>query len=338
MTTIYDIAKKSGFSVTTVSKALNDYKDVSPKTKEKILTIAEELGFRPNSVARSLTMKKSWIIGVFFTDHVNSGFKHPFFVDVIESFKKVVGKKGYDLLFFANQMGEKDISYVDHCKDRNVDGVIILGLDRKDPFLPELIHSGIPCVSVDLDIVGKNAGYICSDNSKGAEVAVKHLYELGHKNIAHISGRMETLAGQQRYIGFQKALEKLKIPFRKDYVVDGDYTTEGGYRAMKQLIELPDPPTAVFCAGDLMAIGAMKLLRDKGLSVPSDVSIIGFDDIDLAEFVTPPLTTIRQNKQELGRKAADALLSLIEESQAFSPIITVPVELVIRGSCGKPPQ
>lgn len=333
--TIYDIAKRSGFSVTTVSKALNNYKDVAPQTRQKILAIAEELGFRPNSVARSLTTKKSWIIGVFFQDHVNSGFKHPFFIDVIESFKKVVGKKGYDLLFFANQLGNKAISYVEHCRDRNVDGVIILGLNKNDPFLPELINSDIPCVSVDLDVVGKNGGYICSDNIDGGIKAVEYLYELGHRKIAHISGSIDTLAGQKRYIGYQMALEKLNLPFRREYLVDGDYTRDGGYNSMVKLIQLQDPPTAIFCGGDLMAVGAIKAANDLNFSIPKDISIIGFDDIDLAQFISPPLTTIKQNKEELGSRAADALLKLIEESESISPIISIPTELIVRGSCSK---
>lgn len=336
MITIYDIAKRSGYSITTVSKALNGYSDISEKTRRKIQKLAEEMGYRPNSAARSLSMKRSWMIGVFFQDHVNSGLLHPFFIEVIESFKKEVGKKGYDLLFFANQLGEKEISYVDHSQHRNVDGVIILGLSRNDPFLSELVQSEIPCVSVDLDLVGKQVGYITSDNIEGAFQAMEYLYSLGHRKIAHISGILETLAGQQRYIGYQRAIEKLGLVYRSDYIVDVNYTVEGGEEAMKKLLSLHEPPTAVFAAGDLMAIGAIKAAKEAGLHIPEDLSVVGFDNISFSQYISPPLTTVHQQKDLLGKMAAEALLNLIEEKDTIPSILTIKTQLMIRESCAPP--
>lgn len=334
MPNIYEIAKQAGVSVTTVSKALNDYPDISAKTKKKIHKISQELGYRPNSVARSLSMKRSWIIGVFFNDYLNSGFKHPFFIDIIEAFKKVVGQKGFDLLFIANHHYDgKQMSYVNQCRNRNADGLITLGLSNDDPFISELVQSNIPCISIDLDLIGKRLGYITSENVQGVVDAIEYLYSLGHRKIAKIAAPLITLAGHQRYIGYKQAVEKLGLPYISDYIVTSDFTIESGYQAMQQLLSLPDRPTAVFAAADLMAIGAMKAIQEAGLSVPHDISVIGFDDIELCQHVTPSLTTVRQNKQELGIQAAEALLKLIENENSIPPSSIIPTELVIRDSC-----
>lgn len=337
MPNIYDIAKRAGVSVTTVSKALNNYSDISEKTRKKIHQISEEMGYRANSVARSLSMKRSWTIGVFFNDFMNSGFKHPFFMDIMESFKKVVGENGYDILFIANHhIGGKRVSYVNQCYNRNADGLFTLSLHNDDPFLTELTQSNIPCISFDLDIIGKRLGYITSENIQGQMEAVEYLYQLGHRKIANIAAPFRTLTGHHRYLGYKQAIEKLGITYRSDYVVIGDYYIESGYVKMKELLRLPEPPTAVVTAADLIAIGAMKAVQEEGLSIPDDISIIGFDDIDLCQHVSPGLTTVRQDKQLLGKQAAEALLRLIEEPDTIPPVMTIPTDLVIRGSCTSP--
>jgi LacI family transcriptional regulator len=331
MITIYDVARKAGVSVATVSKVFNGYQDVSEKTKQRVLKLADEMGFRPNSTARSLSMKKSWIIGVFFEDFLNSGFKHPFFTDIIESFKNVVGQKGYDLLFTANHyFNDREISYLEHCRNRNVDGVIILALKRDDPYLPELVSSNIPCISLDLDILGNRIGCVYSENIKGAEMAVKYLHDMGHQRIATITGQLLSLTSDQRLQGYKNAMNELKLPYRYDYVVQGDFLHEGGYQAMQHLLSLNDPPTAVFAAGDLMAFGAIKAIQDAGLNVPDDISIIGFDDIEMCKYFSPSLTTIKQNKEELGREAAEGLIRLIENPMEIPSIVQIPTELIVR--------
>ncbi|HBR35666.1 MAG TPA: LacI family transcriptional regulator, partial [Firmicutes bacterium] len=172
MSTIKDIAQKAGVSVATVSKVLNNYSDVSQKTKDKVAQVIKENNFRPNAVARSLTTNKSYTIGVFFTDHFNTGLHHPFFHEVIFGMEKALGSHGYDLLYFADRKWGENFSYREKCKNRQVDGVILIGVSRDDPNLSELLDSDLPVVFIDIDILGRRSSYVMSDNKKGAAEAV----------------------------------------------------------------------------------------------------------------------------------------------------------------------
>ncbi|MBL0385709.1 LacI family DNA-binding transcriptional regulator [Tumebacillus sp. ITR2] len=331
MITIYDIAKRANVSPATVSRVLNGYPDVSQKTREKVQRITAELGFQPNAAARGLATKRSWTIGVFFQDHVNSGFKHPFLHDVLSSFKDVMGGRGYDLLFFANHTleGAQD-SFAGRARHRNVDGVLLLGVPRTEPTLDTLVGAGIPCMSVDLDLFGPRAGYICSDNKGGANLAMNFLAERGHRRIAFIGDRFSTKPGHDRLLGYQESLHRHGLVFHNQWISYGDFTEDGGKSAMKQMLELDERPTAVFCAGDMMAIGAMGAIRESGLEPGRDISVIGFDDIAYAKYLN--LTTIAQHKEELGSQAAVALLKLIEDPSQSPPVLTIGTELVVRGT------
>lgn len=312
MTTIYDISKATGFSPTTVSKALNDYPDISNKTKQIILEKAKELGYIPNSHARTLITKISWTIGVLFDEKLNIGIKHPFFNAVIESFKKNIESKGYDLLFISKDIGGRKISYLDHCKIRSVDGVIIISSDFTNKEIQELIDSEIPCVLIDIE--SNKASTVYSDNIQGCFLSVEYLYSLGHRKIAHIYGSLDTYAGYIRKEGYINALERFGIQKIDEYMVDGGYfSVDGGYKAMKKLLELDDIPTAVFVSGDYMAIGAINAIKEKGLKVPDDISIIGYDDLEICKYITPKLTTIRQNTELIGENAADVLINAIDK-------------------------
>ncbi|WP_078551703.1 LacI family DNA-binding transcriptional regulator [Bacillus alkalicellulosilyticus] len=331
MTTIYDIAKKTGFSITTVSRALNNYTDVSEKTKKKILEAVEEMGYYPNNVARSLTMKKTFTIGVIFVEDLGIGMKHPFFGGVIESFKQQVEKVGYDVIFLSKHLGGEEKSYIQHALHRGVDGVVIFSSEKDDIEVQKLIDSSLPTVVIDL--YSKKSSVVYSDNVHGSELAVQHLYDLGHRKIAHIYGHQASFAGLERLKGFYSAVKKLGLTIPDSYIVDGHYFSyEKGYSAMETLLSLEDRPTAVFVAGDLMAIGAISAIRTFGLQVPDDISIIGFDDIELAKYITPALTTIKQNTDLIGESAADALLNQIDKKNKVYTAVTIPVELVIRDS------
>ncbi len=329
--TIYDIAKRAGVSPATVSRVLNGYPDVSEKTRKKIQKITEELGFQPNAAARGLATKRSMSIGIFFQDHVNSGLRHPFFQNVLASFKDVVGAEGYDLLFFANQQNGPD-SFEARAKQRDVDGVLLLGVPRSDPALASLATSQIPCMSIDLDMLGQRAGYLCSDNVGGATMAMDYLIKKGHRNIGFVGDAFFTKPGHDRLLGYQQACRRHDLPFRREWVFEGDFTEAGGYRAGKRLLDLADMPSAVFCAGDMMALGMMIALREEGIETGRDISIIGFDDIEFAHFVTPGLTTIRQQTDIMGEQAAKALVGLIENSDMTPPVLTIETILVERGT------
>lgn len=310
----------------------NNYTDVSAKTKKKVLETAQQLGYLPNSSARTLITKRSWTLGVLFMESSGKGFRHPFFNSVLESFKSAAESKGYDLMFISKDIGGKKTTYLEHCRFRNVDGVMAVLLDPDDPGVSELLDSDIPCVFLDYD-TGK-AGAVYSDNINGAYQAVEYLHGLGHRRIAHIAGGQNTFAGEKRLLGYELALQKLKLAKRDEFVVtdEGYYTEESGYRAMVKLLDLAERPTAVFAAGDNLAIGAMKAVKDRGLSVPEDVSLIGFDDIEWLSLITPALTTVRQDTVALGEKAAQILIRSIETVRSTEKAV-LPVELIVRDSC-----
>jgi DNA-binding LacI/PurR family transcriptional regulator len=334
--TIRDLAKRAGVSVATVSRVLNNYPDVSEETKQKVMALVQETNFRPSNAARSLVTRRSNIIGVFFLqDHVNAMILHPFFQEVLVGFKRAVGTKGYDLLTFTSQTpADGQYSYLKRCLHHQVDGVVLMGVNRTDPQMIELAGSGIPCMSVDVDVLGKRAGYVLSDNEGGARKAVRHLASLGHKRIALINGPAFSRPSHDRMLGYRNALEEAGLQYRPEYVRDFDFTWQHGYESMQAFMELPEPPTAVFAAADHCAMGAIKAIRERGKHVPEDFAMVGFDDLEVASMLHPALTTIRQDKDGLGRAAGEGLIRLIEDPSFSPPIITLPTELVIRESCG----
>ena len=330
--TIYDIAKKTGYSPTTVSKVFNNYSDVRARTRQEILQAAEELGYVPNAHARTLTTKKSWTIGVLFVESSGIGIRHPYFSAVIESFKQVAATKGYVLMFISKDVGGRRSGYLENCKLRGVDGVVVILSDYDDPDLQELLDSNIPSVVIDYDTTQAHAVY--SDNIEGSYRAVEYLHSLGHRRIAHITGGMNTFAGAKRETGYTAALKRLKLQPQEAYIVAGAYfSIESGYAAMMKLLELEERPTAVFAAGDHLALGAMIAAKEHGLSLPRDMSIIGYDDIDLAQYLTPALTTIRQDSVRMGSRAAEILIQSIDNDTTSLEAIVLPVELVVRESC-----
>ncbi|WP_068615086.1 LacI family DNA-binding transcriptional regulator [Paenibacillus tuaregi] len=336
MITIYDIARVTGYSPTTVSKVFNGYTDVSQKTRRIILDTAAELGYVPNANARSLTMKRSWTIGMLFVEPTGTGIRHPYFAGVIEGFKKVATSLGYDLIFISKDIGGRPSGYLEHCKIRGVDGVVVILPDHSDPYFHELMDSSFPMIMLDYDT--DRASTVSSDNTEGSITAVEYLYSLGHRRIAHISGGMSTFAGARRNLGYKQALAKLGLTLDPAYIVEGiegDYTVDSGYYAMRKLFELKDWPTGIFAAGDNLAVGAMQAIKEKGLSVPEDFSLIGFDDIEMAKYLTPALTTIRQDTYLLGKTAAEMLISSIVNADAKGGAqdVILPTELVIRESC-----
>ncbi|MDZ7672487.1 MAG: LacI family DNA-binding transcriptional regulator [Halanaerobiales bacterium] len=333
MTTIKDIAKIADVSTTTVSRVINNYPDVSDETRKKINEIIQDKNYRPNSVARSLSTSKSNSIGVFFTDHFNSGLHHPFFREVIYGMEKALGNKGYDIVYFTNRHWGEKFSYIEKCEDRNVDGVALMGVLEDDPNIKKLRESNIPSVFVDVDITGNFSSYVISNNIKGSKKAIQYLYELGHRKIGMLMGIDTSKTSQERLKGYKQALKSLNIPYNKDWVFDGKYSEKGGYNATMNMLKLKSRPTAIFCQSDGMAIGAMQAIEESGLKVPDDFSIIGFDDIEASRYVKPSLTTIAQNKEKMGSSVSELLIKMIEEKKQNIDPIKLPVKLIKRESC-----
>jgi LacI family transcriptional regulator len=209
-----------------------------------------------------------------------------------------------------------------------------MGVDSQNAEIQKLARSEIPTVAVDLDLVGRRTGHVISDNLGGARLAVRHLHDQGHVRIATVTGMLSTRPGADRLLGYRAELELLGLAYRDDYVQEGDFYFESGYRGMQALLDLETPPTAVFAAGDVMAAACVRAAEERGVRVPDDVALVGFDDVQLAAMIQPALTTIRQDKTGLGATAGDAVLRMIEETDAVPPVTTLPVELVVRESSG----
>ncbi|MFW5913951.1 MAG: LacI family DNA-binding transcriptional regulator, partial [Bacillota bacterium] len=305
--TIYDIAKELGVAPSTVSKALNGRNGISEPMREKIVKYADEVRYYANSNASKLKTKKSFSIGVVYSEDLNIGLEHTFFSSILQSFKSFVETRGYEITFVINNLGNRKISYLDFCRQKNIDGVFIVTSVPGDPYLDELVASDIACVTTD--IYYDNLFTVISDNIDGARQAVKYFHDLGHRSIGHVSEAHQSPAARERLQGFKDTLNVLGLPFNEDFIIPaGYYSFDHGYEAGKKFLELETHPSAVFVVADIIAMGFIKALKDGGLKVPEDVSVIGFDDIPFSEHFEPALTTIRQNTKALGEEAAIKLL------------------------------
>jgi LacI family transcriptional regulator len=321
----------------------NGYPDVAPETRERVLAAIRAHDFAPVHAARSLVTGRTNVIGVVLETGIgHPDLEHPFFQEVLVGLKRTVGGEGFDILLFTVRAGgnASDAAgvprgsqrYLARARQHQVDGLVVMGADPHDPEVEELVASGIPTMAVDLDLRGGRTGHVTSDNVGGASRVVEHLVELGHRRIALIGGPSNTRPGIERLLGYRRGLDRTGLEYLPELVREGDFYPESGYEAMVALLDLPDPPTAIFAAADLMAAGAMRATAERGISCPRDLSVVGFDDIQLAALLHPPLTTIRQDKQGLGRAAGEALVRMIADPELEPPIAVVPVELVARDS------
>lgn len=336
MSTIYEIAKKAGVSPTTVSKVINNYPDVSEKTRSKIRNILNEENFYPNSQAQTLITKKTWTLGVVYYEDLGIGLNHPFFGGVIEAFKNQADRYGYSLLFGSKNNRLKNTTFLEYFKHKNVDGIAIICTDNKDKETLQMIESNFPIVIIDRHNI--NVSSIGSDHYEGGRLAMEHLYELGHTKIAHIpaTDSNENWPSDERKRAYKECMKKFGLEIKEGYIsVCGNYSVDGGYLAMKNLLALEDRPTAVFIASDKMAIGAIDAIKDSGLKVPEDISIVGFDDIELAQYITPKLTTIKQQGDLIGKGAIDILVEQINSQSKIVDKRLVKVKLIKRDSCKK---
>ncbi|MCH4889964.1 LacI family transcriptional regulator [Acidaminobacter sp. JC074] len=334
MVTIYDIAKKVGCASSTVSKALNNSKEISAKRKEEILAVAKEMGYVPNSSARRLATKNSWSIGVLFSEDLNIGLEHHFFGGVLQAFKTYVEALGYEVTFVSKKVGSQPLTYLEWCKYKNIDGVLILTVDVNDENLNELTQSGIPIVTVDNGLI--NVPTIISDNYQGTRMALEYLMLKGAKKIAHIAGPLRSYASTERLKGYKNVLSNADIPIDEKLIVEAhNFDFNSGKKALEELIsQAEDMPDAIYAASDDIALGAIVGLKEMGYKVPEDVSVIGFDNIELTRYTSPSLTTVSQNKVTIGTEAAKHLIAIINKESTTDPgiIKRVPVELIIRES------
>ena len=328
--TIKDIAKLAGVSHTTVSRALNDSPLISQRTKAKIKTIAETLNYTPNYNAKSLVLDRSYNIGLFFST-ITQGTSSSFFFEVVKGVNNVI-HKGFNLIV----SGIDEYADLNAINNKHFDGIIIMSQSTKDDyFIYNILEKKIPIVVLNREVPDAHVINILSDDRNGVQNAVEYLISEGHRDIALIEGREGFKSSYERREGFVQALINHNIPIRKDYIVEGKYDMESGYRAMNQLLSLTNIPTAVFCSNDDMAVGAIKAIVNEGLRVPEDISIIGFDDNIFSSFLTPALTTIKKPIEEISTKGAEKLLKLIDDKMLENERIYVPTTLQKRESVKK---
>lgn len=338
MITIYDISKKTGYSIATVSKALNNYSGVSAKAKQVINKVVEETGYTPNNNARSLATQRSWLIGILFSEEKGLGIVHPHYNKILQSFQTNIGNYGYDTIFLNNSFGEKKMSLLDKCNSRGVDGVLIAGSAKFNDSIQCVLESDIPKISVEM--IYPNVQTVISDNRMGTLQALEHLYLLGHRKIAHIaSDLLEGIAAKERYETYLEFMENKGLERKPAYFVEAKkYTKQAGEEAIHQLLSQcwDDMPTAIYASYDEYVAAAVTVLTNQGFRVPEDISLVGFDDLPLCEYVSPAITTIHQNREAIGKEAAKILSKIIAgEHNSESGIIRIPTTLVVRQTTRK---
>ncbi len=325
MVTIKMIAKECGCSVATVSKALNDAPDISAETRDRIRKVAADMGYMPNAAARMLKTCRSYNFGVLFEDDSNKGLTHLFFAHILNSFKHRAEELGYDISFISDHLGGREISYVEHARYRNCDGIIIASVDYREYAVLDLINSGIPVVTIDY--VFDNCASIISDNIQGMADLVQYIYQKGHRRIAYIYGE-DTAVTRHRVASFCRTCKELGLEIPEEYLVRSLYiNAQAVEAATKKLLDLPEPPTCIICPDDLAQFGALNELDRRGLKVPEDISIAGYDGVDIVQMLRPRLTTIKQNPERIGELAAQELARAVEEGRTY-----IPSRLVVPGT------
>jgi len=328
MVTIKDIARLANVSLSTASKALNDRPDVSEATRKRVKEIAEKYNFSPNAFGKGLKSKTTENIGVIFCREHQPLSGNPFYSRVLEGIESEIGMNNYNLILHLIPECNQD-HLPKMVREKQVDGVILVGIFRQD-FVSKIIGVELPVVLIDPKSSYENCNQVFIDNEHGAFLATQYLIKAGHRKIGFISGDLSRLSFRQRYDGFVKALKINKILLQKEYVSTGGL--EQGYQHVKKLLSVKNRPTAIFSANDINALYGYKAIQDMELKVPDDISIIGFDDIDLARFASPGLTTIRVFKQELGSIGVRTLFKTIKK-EIQKPVHTiVPIQLIERES------
>lgn len=311
MASLKDIAKICEVSTATVSKALNNHKDIGDETKEKIKKVAKELGYLPNSSARALKTNRTYNLGVLFADDANSGLQHDYFASILNSFKRTAEKQGYDITFVNNCKDRPNrMSYLEHCKYRGFDGIALVCVDFTSPEVIELLQADIPLVTVDYVSNGKTS--IVSDNIKGMRDLVSFVIAQGHEKIAYITGDNNGVTSH-RLTSFYRTCEQHGIQVPDDYVKQAAYRdTDSTYRFTKELLTMENPPTCILFPDDYSSLGGINAIRELGLKIPEDISIAGYDGVAVSRLLEPQLTTLAQDTEQLGSVAANELLELIE--------------------------
>lgn len=330
---IKDLAKIAGVSHSTVSRALRNSPRINSDTIERIRRIAAENGYRASAVGRSLATRHTRTIGVVVTTITDQ-----FAAEVVSGIEEAAAARGY-CIFLANSNADPDreMRVVQTLEERRVDGLIVTASRVGALYVPLLSKMRVPIVLLNNQHPSEFAHSVMIDNTEASIAATQHLVALGHRRIAYLGDRNGRQSDTERFAGYRYALDAADLPFEPELVVHGAGNSEAGSASMSRLLDLPDPPTAAFCYDDMIALGALHQAGMRGLRVPADLSIVGFDDLPFVRFVAPPLTTVRQPMPEMGRLAMETLLDILAGSNS-SHNIKVPGTLVVRQSTAPPKE
>jgi DNA-binding LacI/PurR family transcriptional regulator len=329
---IRDVARKAGVSISTVSRVTNGKGTVNREMAERVWRAVRELNYQPDPQARALVSGRSHIIGLMVTEITN-----PFFPELIQRFEQLAVESGYEVLLASTPNDPASIAMsVRRVLQRKVDGVAVMMFGREAPVLEELASHPVPLVVMDGAPAFPKIDAVRVNYDEGIREAVAHLVELDHHTIAFVSGPLEQASARLRREAFEKAMRAHRQTLRPELIVEGDHTLEGGMSAMSQLLARAQPPTAVVCSNDLTAIGVLHCLFEAGKQVPADLSVIGFDDVHIAQFMLPPLTTVRMSCADIAQVAFSTLRHRIEVGPGRHTTHPVETSLIVRQTTGAP--
>jgi DNA-binding LacI/PurR family transcriptional regulator len=332
LTTIRDVAKRAGVGLGTVSRVLNDSPLVSEATREHVLKVIAELNYKPSPTARRLSLGKTLTIAA-----ISAFFTRPAFIERLRGVESTLAESEYDLIVFNVETVERrDKCFRDVPRPDRVDGVLIISLAPCDEDVERFANNGVPVVLIDANHPGLSRAV--TDDVAGGRVATQHLIDLGHRRIGYVSDPLQNpfnfISSRDRYQGYRRALQAAGIPFRSEYHRQGEHGRYEARHLAAELLALPKPPTAIFAASDTQAMGVLEAARDAGLKVPEDLSIIGYDDIEIAEYLG--LTTVRQLLFESGRRGVELLLKALDNPQIEPKREILPTELIVRATTTPP--
>jgi LacI family transcriptional regulator len=331
--TLEDVGRMAGVSRSTVSRVINNYPHVRDDVRKRVQKTIKSTGYHANAAARALVTQRSWTIGVVLPRTVHSFFTDPYFPRLIQGIAQACNQLNYTLgLFLISSTEDEEKIFPRISRRSSLDGILFESDQIGDQLIERLAGSHVPMVIIGRPFHAENINYINIDNINSAFMAVEHLIKLGYKRIGTITGPFNTTVGIDRKEGYVKALKNGGQRVDDSLIAQGDFTEADGYKQMQKL--LTAKPDAIFAASDIMAIGAMRAVRDSGLSIPGDIAFVGFDDLPLSIPVDPPLTTVHQPVFEFGYKAVEFLIDLMEDGTQPSRHIIMNTELIIRKSCG----
>lgn len=330
--TLQDVARSAGVSTATVSRVINDSTHVSHDVRARVNKALDKLNYRPNRAARRLRVKDGihQLIGLLIPD-----IQNPFYVDVIQGVEEVVYSNDY-AVFICNfsQDYNKEKAYLNIMKEEGIDGLIVAPYHEEDRMVTSLVHSGLPIVCIDRGLNKVNADLVVVDNESGAYQAVKHLIQLGHERIGYVGGLYSIPTSRHRRDGYVKALREFDIEIDDSLIKFGDSKHESGQQMVREFLDMDNPPSALFTGNNVITLGGLEVIHSRGVKIPDEIAVVGFDDMYWSNSLNPPLTAVKQSGYDIGKQATTMLFERLSEPGRAPRKVQLHTELIVRKSCG----